>query len=94
MLPFLFIFCLLKSAEMGLPNLPKCTGMRAARQELDASYGASGLTCRIFFYFLSLSLSPSLFTEEERARGVHAKKKKKSSHICAAAFLATAEAER
>lgn len=80
---------------MGLPNLPKCTGMRAARQELDASYGASGLTCRIFFLLpLSLSLSPSLFTEEERARGVHAKKKKKSSHIFAAAFLATAEAER
>lgn len=65
--------CFLKSAEVGLPNLPKCTGMRATRQELDASCGASKLTCRVFFF----SLSPSLCAGEERTCGRDAEREEK-----------------
>lgn len=81
--PFCSFFCLLKSAEMGLPNLPKCTGMRAARQELDASYGASGLTCRIFFYFLSLSLSLPHCLRRKRGHAVCMLRRRKKAAIFA-----------
>lgn len=50
------LFSFVPFIESVLPNLPKCVGMRAARQELDAPAAARHrLTCRVLYSLRPLS---------------------------------------